>query len=141
MLLDNIREGKDEVDVRKFMNSIFIIILSLIFFGALIFEMSVIQVPVTYSFDASAKKAGDGYSIAIPEGSNFSMKEKEMYISANKNEKVMKVIIEQHNGYFHFGNQDLSYAENFEQMYTYEIVTKYISLLECIFSRGGKTIE
>ena len=118
--------------MRKFMNSIFIIILSLILFGALIFEMSVIYVPVTYSFDASAKKSGDGYSIVIPEDQNISMKEKKMYISANKNEKVMKVSIEQRDGYIHFANQDVSYAESYEQTYTYEIVTKYISLLECI---------
>lgn len=103
--------------------------------------MSVIYVPVTCSFDASAKKSGDGYSIAIPEDQNISMKEKEMYISANKNEKVMKVSIEQQDGYIHFANQDVSYAESYKQTYTYEIVTKYISLLECIFSRGGKTIE
>lgn len=127
--------------MRNFINSIFIIIISLIFFCALIFEMSVIQVPVTYSFDAKAEKFEDSYSIAIPENQNFSMKEKEMYISANKNEKVMKVSIEQQDGYFHFENQDLSYAESYDQIYTYEIVTRYISLLECIFSRGGKTIE
>jgi hypothetical protein len=127
--------------MRKFVNSIFIIILSLLFFGALIFEMSVIKVPVTYSFDASAEKLGNGYLIAIPENRSFNMDEKEMYISANKNEKVIKVSIEQHNGYFYFENQDLSYAESYNQTYTYEIVTQYISLLDCIFSRGGKTIE
>ena len=129
--------------MRRFLsNVVAIIITNAILIGILVFQMSRTQVPLTYSFESKAEKDGERYSIVISDDSPFiTDKTDTMYISANKNEKVMNVRIEIQDQRIYFENSDPIFAENYNQIYTYEIVTKQISLLECIFSRGGKTIE
>lgn len=127
----------------KYIGKIYIsIITSLYMWGALLFGMSVIQIPITKSFETVAGKVADGYyCVEIPDGFNFGTLCEEMYISSNKNEAVIKVEIIQDGQYIYFGNSDLEYAEFYDKSYTYEIITGKVSLLECIFLRGGRTVE
>lgn len=129
--------------MRKFLsNVVAIIITNAIMIGLLVFQMSRTQVPITHSFESKAEKDGERYSIVISDDSQFiTDKTDTMYISANKNEKVTNVRIEIQDQRIYFENNDPVFAENYDQTYTYEVVTKQINLLECIFLRGGKTIE
>jgi len=127
----------------KFSSNIFaIIITNVILIGILLFQMLKIQVPITQSFELKAKKDGEMYYIEIADDSSFiNSKTDIMYISTNKDEKVINVRIEIQDQHIYFENSDPVFSENYDQIYTYEIVTKRISLIECIFLRGGKTIE
>lgn len=129
--------------MRKFLSNIVAIInTNAILIGILVFQMSRTQVPITHSFESKAEKDGERYSIVISDDSQFiTDKTDTMYISVNKNEKVMNVRIEIHDQRIYFENNDPVFDENYDQTYTYEIVTKQVSLLECIFLRGGKTTE
>jgi lipopolysaccharide export LptBFGC system permease protein LptF len=129
--------------MHKFLNSVVAtIITNIILIGVLVFQMSNIYVPITHSFESKAKKDHNGYVIVLTGVSKYITDKSDiMYISKNKNEKVMKVKIALREKNIYFENSDSAFAENYDQTYTYEIVTKQISLLECIFSRGGKTIE
>ena len=129
--------------MRRYLSSVVaIIITNIILIGFLILQMSRIQIPITHSFESKAEKSGDKYSIELSDDFQFITDNTDtMYISANKNEKVMNVKFEVREQHIYFENSDPTFAENYDQTYTYEVVTKEISLLECIFSRGGKTIE
>lgn len=129
--------------MRKFLNNVVaIVITNAILIGFLVFQMSRTQVPITHSFESKAEKDGERYYIVISDDLQFNTdKPDTMFISANKNERVMNVRIEIQDQRIYFENDESIFADNYDQTFTYEIVTKQISLLECIFSRGGKTIE
>lgn len=123
-------------------NVIVIIVTNAILIGGLLFQMSRTQVPITHSFELKAEKDGERYYIVIVDDSQYITEKNDvMYISANKNEKVMNVRIEKHGQRIYFNNNDPIFADNYDQTFTYEIVIKQVSLLECVFLRGGKTIE
>ena len=114
-----------------------VMIIYIFMWGGLLFGMSIIRIPITNSFETKAEMIADGYyRISIPDNNNCNIKYEEMYIRSNKNETFVKVSIKQEGQYIFFKNEDFG-----EALYTYELVTGDLSLLECIFLRGGRTIE
>lgn len=130
--------------MRKFINSMFSTILSLIFFGLLIFGMTMIQVPIMYSFDAVAERIEDDYFAITLENQylmlDLTLVERRMYIRFDENIIIVDNV-EQHEGRFYFINHDITFLESYDQIHTFEIATRYMNLLEVVFLRGGRVVE
>ncbi len=58
--------------MHKLLNSVVaIIIINIILVGALVFQMSRIYIPITYTFESKAEKYDDGYLITLSDVSKF----------------------------------------------------------------------